>query len=185
MNRDVFKRSREKKSSVPHANFSNWALVMNHQEAHVFKVGGNNPVVWLKSFANVKGRLKNKELDADRPGRVFDRFGGGRHAMSASTPSQDQLLKDFARALVEKLHDAFSRNEFEGFYLVGPSKMLGEINKLLGGGLKKQFLAQYRKILRREEIENYLNGRLFTSMDRTKSPILKKLKGRRYAPAVS
>lgn len=185
MNRDLFKRAREKKSAIGHAARPTWALVMNHEEAHMFQVGGNKPAVWLRSFANVKGRLRNKDLEADRPGRVYDRFGGGRHAMAASTSAQDQLLHDFSKTLVARLQQAFSRNEFEAFYLIGPSKMLGWINKEMSAPLQKQRLAQYRKVLRREEIENYLNEKLFPSVDRTKSPILKKLKGRRYAPAES
>jgi protein required for attachment to host cells len=184
MNRDVFKRSRDKKLAIGHAKRPPWVLVMNHEEAHVFSLGQNQPAKWLRSFANVKGRLRDQDLDADRAGRAKIPFGGGRYSKAPATTTREQVTIDFSKSLALKIHEAFAKNELEEFYLVGPSKMIGFFQKSLDKNLKNNLKRRFTKILKRHEIEAYLNQRLFAKVDKSQPPILKKLKGRRVVPVI-
>ena len=67
------------------------------------------------------------EIGADRPGRVHDRFGPGRHAMAprADWHQQDKAL--FAGEVARILNRAAQGGAFDRLVLVAPAKTLGEL----------------------------------------------------------
>ena len=67
------------------------------------------------------------EINADRPGRTFDRLGPGRHAKEpASSPHRLRKAK-FAKDLVALLHHKLAEDAFDRLIVVAPPKTLGDL----------------------------------------------------------
>lgn len=48
-----------------------WAIVANRGEAHIYELRHKTPPKLIDSIANPRGRLTNREMDSDRPGRII------------------------------------------------------------------------------------------------------------------
>ena len=75
----------------------------------------------------------SRDLDADRPGRTFDRAGGGRHAKAPRTDPHRHAQQVFAHEIAHRLQDDQSR--FDRLILVAPPSFLGDLRAALSDRL--------------------------------------------------
>jgi protein required for attachment to host cells len=125
-----------------------WILIADGSRARLFEHQRS-----LRSFELVveedRPELRDRALmrDADRPGRVHDSVGQGRHGMQPHT-STDQLNREhFARELVDRLAQAANEHRFGQLLLVAPPTMLGALRSQLGEGLRERVIAEIDKDL--------------------------------------
>ena len=86
-----------------------------------------------------------RERGTERPGRVHDRFGPGRHAMEPKADWHRQDKAAFARSVTERLESAVREGAVDRIVLVAPPTMMGDlrsvmsdrIRHLLGGEITK------------------------------------------------
>lgn len=69
--------------------------------------------------------LRERDIVSDRPGRTFDRRGGGRHAMEPQTSARDHEKRRFARQIGEFLNGAIASGEARHLVLFAGPRFLG------------------------------------------------------------
>lgn len=96
-----------------------WIVVADGARARVFlNEGVGKGVRELSDRAFVSPRLRNRDIQADRPGRTFDRAGHGRHAMEPPTDPQDVAEQTFLREVVAWLADQHHRGAFHRLVVI-------------------------------------------------------------------
>jgi len=109
-----------------------WILVAHRAGARIFEnTGPGQGLRLLDTISNPDGRLKNGEINSDRPGRAFDKLGGGRHSMSKEHEPTEQLAIEFAKRLGETLDNGRTHSLFGHLVLVAEPRFLGELRAAL------------------------------------------------------
>jgi protein required for attachment to host cells len=104
-----------------------WAVVANQTSARLFIVGRGRAIEEIEDAFNPRGRASDRDIDADRPGRVFDSMGSGRHAMSREHSPHEQAAEDFARAIAERLSAARTANDLDALVVIAEPRFLGRL----------------------------------------------------------
>ena len=108
-----------------------WILVAHRGGARLFENHGpGKGLQLLEDIPHPEGRLKNGEINADKPGRAIDSFGH-RHGVSQEHEATDQVSLKFAKQLCDKLGKARAGNRFGRLVLVAEPHMLGELRAKL------------------------------------------------------
>lgn len=89
----------------------------------------------------------NREIDSDRPGRVQDRAGPGRHAMEPHTEPHDKMKLDFAKSLADGVNAAEQDGQFDRLIVAAPAKVLGELRHKLSKTVQGKLLREVDKDL--------------------------------------
>jgi len=109
-----------------------WILVAHRAGARLFEnTGPGKGLTLLEQFDHSEGRLKDGEINADKPGRAFDSFGGGRHSMSKEHEPTEQVALRFAKLLGDRLDKGRAQNQYSKLVLVAEPKFLGELRNAL------------------------------------------------------
>jgi protein required for attachment to host cells len=109
-----------------------YVLVANRSTASLYQTQGPNTAPTLvQTFEHPEGRLKSIDINSDRPGRGFDRTGGGRHAMSREEDPIERIAREFALQLAGYLERARGQNEFDQLGIIAPPRMLGYLREAL------------------------------------------------------
>lgn len=108
-----------------------WILVAHRGGARLFEnLGAGKGLQLVEDIPHTQGRLKNGEINADKPGRAFDTFGR-RHGMSQEHEAADQVSLMFAKHLCDRLEKARAENRFGKLILVAEPRLLGELRAAL------------------------------------------------------
>ena len=141
-----------------------WVLVADAARARIFSVDSPqanlNPVEQLVS---PEARLHDRDINADRPGRAFDSFGEGRHAMGTNTDPKEQDAIRFAREVADHLEQGRVGNRFDRLILVAEPHFLGLLRKSIKPPLGQLITLEINKDLSRakeQEIREHLPERL-------------------------
>jgi len=113
-----------------------WILVGHEAGARVFANRGPGKGLGLvETIEHPEGRLRDRDIDSDRPGRSFRQDSGDprRSAMSRGEGPHDRVIADFARALADKLQHGRVENQYERLVLVAPPRFLGLLRASLDG----------------------------------------------------
>ncbi len=123
-----------------------WILLANGGEARILLNEGLNDGVHEISgmeFKNEHPALR--EVMADKPGRSFDRVGGGRHAMEYSSDITQEAEQQFAKLLAETLHSGFRAGKFDRLSVTASPSMLAQLRKALPGDVAKSVHSEIDK----------------------------------------
>jgi len=111
-----------------------WILVAHDAGARVFESHGpGKGLTLVETIQHPEGRLRDRDIDSDRPGRSFRKDSGDprRAAMSRGEGPHDRAVSDFVRALADKLRRARVDNRYERLVLVAPPQFLGLLRSSL------------------------------------------------------
>jgi protein required for attachment to host cells len=129
-----------------------WILVAHRAGAVMYASHGRGlPLTRVAEIENPDGRLKPGDVETDRPGRAFDRVGGGRHSMSVEEGVPEHLARAFVQQLVERLERGRLEHAFERFALIAPPKLLGLLRAALPDALRSLLVAALAKDLARSD----------------------------------
>ena len=125
-----------------------WILTGNRGFAKIYEVHGvGRQVKEIVHLDNPNGIKKSGEILSDRPGRAFDKLGGGRHALSTETDVCEHEQQLFAHQLAKKLQEAHDKKAFDELALVVPSHFLGDLKAELHEAVKKKIIKEVPKDL--------------------------------------
>lgn len=114
-----------------------WVLVAHRGGARLFEVTPRgNPWRLVEEIDHPEGRLQDRNLGSDEPGRGFDSHGA-RHSFEAEQGPAARIAQQFAKRLAATLDDAHGRRQFERLALVAEPHFLG----LLRAALKPETAA--------------------------------------------
>lgn len=109
-----------------------WILVAHRGGARIFENKGRGKGLHLlRSIPHPQGRLKNKDIGADKPGRGFDRQGQGRHALATEQEPTAHVAEQFAKQLSSMLDDGRHQQRYEKLVLVAEPRFLGNLRAAL------------------------------------------------------
>jgi protein required for attachment to host cells len=91
----------------------------------------------LEVLENPGAALRDQDRNTDRPGRAFDSFGKGRHAMAQEVSVRDHELQTFANDISQYLSKAHTAGQFRQLVLVAEPTILGFIRRKLSPPLKR------------------------------------------------
>ena len=85
----------------------------------------------LAEMQHPESDQRDAELVSDRPGRSFDSFGSGRHAMSTRQSEHEHELGRFADEVAGYLNNGLVVGQFENIVLLADPRFLGLLRSRL------------------------------------------------------
>jgi|SRR5688572_20566482 len=131
-------------------------VVADESEARFYDIGGPRvPLRLAGRVENPSGRLRDRDLKSDRPGRVFDRAptAGRRrgavthHATGGERRPHKQETQRFAREIVRTLEEARREDEFDRLVLMAGPPFLGMLRAALRKSVRATVVAEVSKDL--------------------------------------
>ncbi len=109
-----------------------WILVADSSRARILMADNPlGPLTELEQLEHPAARSADQDLVSDRPGRTFDSFGQGRHAMEPNENPKHHEAVVFARQLGERLEQARLAGAFDKLVVVAAPAFLGLLRKQL------------------------------------------------------
>jgi protein required for attachment to host cells len=138
-----------------------WYVIADGARARIFEAKRRgDDICELEAYVNPKGRLVNRDIDTDRPGRSF-KTGGRRTAMEGAgeSPSEREEAR-FAKQIADRVNRAYQEEQFERLAIVAAPKALGRIRKHLKSRVENVVVGTSSKNLtkaKREQIQQHLD----------------------------
>lgn len=125
-----------------------WILLADGALARVYETRrGDKAFVAVKGAEFEAAHLASRDIDADKPGRSFDRVGYGQHRMQPRTDPHRHAKAEFARHLADFLEQARQRKDYDDLIIAAPAKTLGDLRAALTPAVKKLLRAELDKDL--------------------------------------
>jgi protein required for attachment to host cells len=141
-----------------------WIVIAHRAGARIFEQEARGrELARIRELDNEAGRRHNREIDADRPGRVYDRMGQGRHAVSREDTPHEKAAEDFAKELAGELQKGRNENRFNEIVLAAEPRFLGMLRQALDEPTARLVTAELPKDLA-EVRDDKLSGHLGTVM---------------------
>ena len=135
-----------------------WILSANRSSASLFERAGTS-VRRLQNVPHPQGAMQNRETGTDKPGRSFDSFGQGRHAMSTEQEPVEHIAQQFALDLAEVLNKGRLAQAYDKLVLIAEPKFLGILRAALDkhtAALVVQTIGKDLPDINEEDIAKYL-----------------------------
>ncbi|MDP1666241.1 MAG: host attachment protein [Methylobacter sp.] len=114
-----------------------WILVADTTRARVFTADTpSSPLEEIEDLSHTEGRLHDREITSDLPGRVKSVAGGG-HALEQPTDPKKHEIDNFAHRIAQYLENAHNQNRFEQLLIVAAPSFLGLLRNHLPEQIKK------------------------------------------------
>lgn len=115
-----------------------WIVVADAARARIFSA--DSPIAALQPVHDLispEARLHERDLGSDRPGRVYDIGGEGRHAADAPTSPKQHEAARFAGSVADELERGRLDNAYDRLVLVAEPRFLGLIRKAVKSGVAR------------------------------------------------
>jgi len=135
-----------------------WVVVANSACARVFKIAKPGAFEEINTPIHPGSRLHMLDLTSDKPGRSFERMGGGKHSMEQETSPKEKEDKLFARELTHFLESAYDEGKLGRLYIAAAPSFLGLIRKMINPNVGKLLVNEINKDLthmRVDEIQEH------------------------------
>lgn len=114
-----------------------WILVADSTRARIFTADTpSSPLEEIEGFSHAEGRLHDREITTDLPGKIKS-VGGGGHAFEQPTDPKKHEADTFAHHLAQYLEGAHNTNRFEQLLIVASPAFLGLLRNQLPEQIKK------------------------------------------------
>lgn len=134
---------REKADNFLLPNARTWVVAGDSAETRIFltrrRFGDWSEVVTL---SNPGATTRERDLVSDRPGRAFDSFGKGRHAMSQEETAHQHEIHRFAHEVGGYLNKGMASGKFRHLVLIAEPTFLGYLRPELSAASKKSVLCE-------------------------------------------
>lgn len=125
-----------------------WVLVAGSSEARIYSAKHRRaPLQLVEKLSHEASRLHPRELATDEPGRVYDRFGPGRHSLDEGAQLKNEERQRFAREISARLGEAYRQKKFGQLIVMAGPAFLGILRDSLGKGLSAAVVAEIAKDL--------------------------------------
>jgi len=103
-----------------------WVLAADAARAKIWAASTPSSTLELvREIESPEGRMHDRDLTSDLPGRAFDGTGSGRHSMEQEVDPKKEAAIRFSRELAHVLAYAVDRASFDRIYLAAPPAFLG------------------------------------------------------------
>ena len=137
-----------------------WILTANRSSASLFESDWpGKSMRRIQDIPHPQGRMQNQDIDTDKPGRVFDSFGEGRHSTSPKQEPTEHIAQQFALDLAELLNKGRLTNAYDKLILIAEPKFLGILRAALDKNTASLVVQSVNKELldvKEEDLAEYL-----------------------------
>jgi protein required for attachment to host cells len=120
-----------------------WVVIADGARARLVSAEGHGSALHIVEQREFHAdRSPNRELQRDRPTRVFESHGATRHGIEPKTDPHRELKRDFAQVIAEALDDSLSLKQFDRLVVVAPPVTLGDIRSALSETVKASVIAE-------------------------------------------
>lgn len=114
-----------------------WIVVANNSMARFFTVESeSSPMTEIEALSHVEGRLHDREITSDFPGKIKGEGAVG-HAFEQPTDPKKHEEDQFAYLVAKHLDAAYNEHKFNQLLLVAEPSFLGLLRHHLSDQLKK------------------------------------------------
>jgi protein required for attachment to host cells len=107
-----------------------WIIAANSTIARVFRLD-KLELIEMETLINPEGRLHDRELGSDKPGRGFDSVGSGRSAYTKSLSLKESEIEAFAKKLANYIEHARSSGQIDRVFIAANPAFLGSVRSSL------------------------------------------------------
>lgn len=130
-----------------------WILVADSSRARFFSAtSAKSTFNEMTDLANVEGRLHEREITTDLPGRGAGKDAGKHSYENEVSPKQQETLA-FAKEIARYLEDALAAQKFDQLILVAAPTFLGILRKQLSDQVLKKVFFELDKNLATQGID--------------------------------
>ncbi len=117
---------------------STYILVADNVRARIFTAETPaSPLEEIDALAHSEGRLHDREMTSDLPGKIKNVGGIGGHAFEQPTDPKKHEASLFAHRIAVYLEDAKNENKFEQLLIIAEPSFLGLLRNQLPEQIKK------------------------------------------------
>lgn len=115
-----------------------WLLVADNTHARIFMADTlSSKLEELEDLTHTEGRLHDREMTTDLPGRIKSADGSG-HAFEQPTDPKKHESNNFAHRLAQRLEEAHNANKFARLMIIAEPSFLGLLRNCLPELIKKK-----------------------------------------------
>jgi protein required for attachment to host cells len=115
-----------------------WILVADNTHARIFTAETpSSALEEIEGLVHTEGRLHDREMTSDLPGKIKSADGGG-HAFEQPTDPKKHESENFAHRVAQHLEAAHNAKKFEQLLIVAEPSFLGLLRNCLPEQVKKQ-----------------------------------------------
>lgn len=130
-------------------------IVADSTRARVFTAeSATSPLLEIETLANPDGRLHDRDITSDSPGRDSGGKQSSAHAYQPETDPKEYRLAEFAKRLARYLDDIRKENKLTGLLLVAAPEFLGGLRANLSNEVKSKIVFELDKNLTRHSNED-------------------------------
>lgn len=137
-----------------------WVVVADSTRARIFDAESSSAgLSEVETLTHPEGRMHDRDITSDLPGRSFDSKGNARHAMEPPTDPKHELAIEFARTIARHLDAARVKRDYEQLVIVAAPTFLGLLREQLNNTCRKLVAFELNKNLVQntpEEIRSHL-----------------------------
>ncbi|MGQ3888077.1 host attachment protein [Legionella sp. CNM-1927-20] len=136
-----------------------WIILANTNQCRIYYYDKKSDIRLYKEISHPENKLKNQDLDADKPGRYFIDGGSGRGAFEEKNSSIEYNIDRFAHEIAQELEQADNHNQYEAVKLVMPAQLYGLVHQYLSNKIQnkvKQVIQKNIMNLPEHELADYL-----------------------------
>lgn len=104
-----------------------------------------SPLTEVEKLNHEEGRLHDRDLTSDLPGKNSGRDGATGHSYTVATDPKKHELSEFARRIAEYIDTERKANNWSNLILVAAPTMLGELRNHLSSDAKNHIVREVAK----------------------------------------
>lgn len=122
-----------------------WILVADSTRARIFTADtASSPLDEIDTLTHMEGRLHDREITSDLPGKIKSSGAGG-HTFEQPTDPKKHETDSFAHQVAGYLEDARNTNKFAHLIIIAAPSFLGLLRNHLPEHVKKQVALELDK----------------------------------------
>ncbi|MFC1589584.1 host attachment protein [Pseudomonadota bacterium] len=127
---------------------STMIVVADSTCARIFTAdSAKSPLIEIETLAHPEGRLHDKDMTSDLPGKSVGGDGSGGHAYQNQTDPKKYELTAFAKRVADHLDSARNANKLSNLLLVAGPAFLGELRTHLSTATSEKVVFELDKNL--------------------------------------
>lgn len=138
-----------------------WILAAHRSGATVYEHTTPGSLALVREFPHPEGRMKNRELGDDRPGRSYESGGVQRSSVGSDHVPVRDIAESFARMLAATLNTARTEHKYDKLVLMAEPRFLGTLREALDPHTSATVLGSVSKDFPRvteAEVKEHLHG---------------------------
>lgn len=145
---------------------STWIIVADNCRARIFSTEtSSSPLEEIEDMTHPEGRMHDREITQDLPGKIKNVGGIGGHAFEQPTDPKKHEAANFAHRIAHYLTEAHNANRFSRLLIIAEPSLLGMLRNEMPEQVKRQISFELDKNITslsaadiREHLPVYLPG---------------------------